>query len=235
MVQRLINRWRAFVARHTFCYNEPIDIQSLDWNDVLRQAKAHHDEVLEDTMAHKEKQYNTPQPFPDVKSMNIKAMFEARDEAYNSCTNIILDNLRATLMQGVLEYFNLEEQYVTWVHISMNADIGMVTMIGTIAEGSDVQETHPQPVNSEMGELPTTSGPRYVRVAIPLDKMEGATKQTVLDYFKGLEDNESVMEQQAMDMLSKQIGFNLAELSEDQRDRLLMTLNASSDEAQTQQ
>ena len=223
MVKWAINSVRALIARYTWWCNEPI--QQLDWDSVIQQVKVHQNEMIENSMPHKDKQYNTPV----AKALHIKDLFEARDEAYNGCTEAILQHLMPTLIQGTLEYFELTNDDVTWVHISMNHP-GVVILIGTIV---DDQETVEVPVPVEVVE--PADGTRYVRIAIPVDKLEGSTKQNILDYFKSLEENSDAVEDQAMALLGEQMGFDLTQLTRGQREKLLMTLNASINENTTHQ
>ena len=221
MVRNAINRlrewWRGFLTRHTFYNEPPLDI---DWDDVMVQAEKHHNDFVE-TMA----QLHEEQAEENVKdTKHLRSLFEARDEAHKQCTMVILETLQPTLITAVLEFFELKNTEVTWIHVSIND--GSLALIGTIAEGASVKETEAErQVADALSQAGVSTAPRYLRVGIPVDIVEGGSKQDILDYFKKVSDDEETRTKEAeaefITHLSESTGFDMSELTEEQRTSLV--------------
>ena len=143
--------------------------------------------------------------------------------------------MKPRLLDGAIEYFEVDQKDVTWIHVSVSNQPNFITLIGTLSADAAVEDTEeptsePTDVVPQEVADPSPSSPeRYLRIMIPIAVMEGSTKKDVIDYFKGLEDNK-VSQEHALDHLGQQLGFDFSKITQDQRDRLLMTLNAFADQ-----
>ena len=234
VVKRVINRltewWRGFISRHTF-WGDQGDFdwsKGVDWDDVLNQAQDHHNMHVE-VMAQLQKEQEEENVNETV---HLRALFEARDDAHKQCTMIILETLQPTLIAAVLEFFELQSSEVVWMHVSINDNT--LALIGTISETAKVKETETEKqVSDALSHVGVSAAPRYLRVGIPIEVVEGGTKQTILDYFKEVSDNEEARikeaETQILTQMSEDTGFDVSELTEDQRARFLSSLYTMDD------
>ena len=235
MINRLGEWWRGFVSRHTF-WGDQGDFdwsKNVDWDDVLKQAEDHHNMHVE-AMAKLQEEQEQEHVNDTV---HIRALFDARDEAHKQCTMVILETLQHTLIAAVLEFFELTSQEVTWIHVSINDD--SLALIGTISDTATIKETETdKQVTEALSQAGVSTAPRYLRVGIPVNVIEGGTKESILDYFQKVSDNEEARvkeaEAQYLAQMSNDTGFDVSELTEDQRIRFLNSLYTM-DETDTKQ
>lgn len=173
------------------------------------------------------KQLQTKSPM-DQPSSQIKSLFALREAALQECTVVILEYLRSTLISAIIDFFELNENDITWIHVSLTEQTTL-TLIGAIDNAGVGNDKVDKDAITQALKTAGVDGPRYVRVVIPVDIVEKGTKQDFLDYFKKTQDNEANVQKQALEQMSQQVGFDMSQLTEDQRDRLMSTLYTTKD------